>query len=197
MKSSHSSHDVDAENYDKTLFGFWIYILTDFIMFASIFATYVVLQYGTNGGLSGRELFNLPFTLVQTLILLLSSFTAGLGGAAASRKDKKMTIALFSLTFLLGMVFMGMEIASLNQLVIAGHTWHKSAFLSAFFTLVGTHGLHMFFALLWVLVLLPPVFLQGLTPVSIRRLSCLRMFWQFLNVVWIFIFTIVYLMGVI
>jgi len=197
MKNSHSSHDVDAESYDKTLFGFWVYILTDFIMFASIFATYVVLQYGTNGGPSGRELFNLPFTLVQTLILLLSSFTAGLGGAAAHRKDKKMTIALFGLTFLLGIVFMGMEITSLNQLAQAGHTWHKSAFLSSFFTLVGTHGLHMVFALLWVLVLLPPVFLHGLTPVSIKRLTCLRMFWQFLNVVWIFVFTIVYLMGVI
>ncbi len=191
MNNSHALHDVEEESYSKTLFGFWVYILTDFIMFATIFATYVVLQYGA----SERGLFHLPFTFLQTMILLFSTFTVGLAGAAAQRKDKRTTIALFGLTFLLGMIFMGMQLAEFNYLARSGYSWHESAFLSAFFTLVGTHALHMLFALLWVLVLIPPVLRYGLTPVSIKRLTCLRMFWQFLNIIWILIFTIVYLMG--
>jgi cytochrome o ubiquinol oxidase subunit 3 len=195
MNTHHSPYDIDVENYDKTLFGFWLYILTDFIMFATIFATYVVL-YGTHVGTSGKEIFNLPLVLIQTLILLFSSFTAGLGGAAAHKRDKKMTILLFGLTFLLGLFFMVVEGISFNQLIKNGFMWHKNGFLSGYFTLVGTHGLHMLFALLWVLVLLPPVFRKGLTGLSIKRLTCLRMFWQFLNIVWVFIFTVVYLIGV-
>jgi len=110
-------------------------------------------------------------------------------------KNKGGAIALFGITFLLGLVFMWMQINEFSELLAAGHSWKSSGFLSIFFTLVGTFGLHMVFALLWVIVLLPPIFRFGLTTVNIKRLTCLRMFWQFLNVVWIFIFTIVYLMG--
>jgi cytochrome o ubiquinol oxidase subunit 3 len=182
----------DVHDDSKTLLGFWIYILTDFIMFATIFATYIVLRYSSMGSFPEQ---NLPFTLVQTLLLLFSSFTSGLAGVALQNHDKKKTLLLFGLTFLLGLGFMIMEMTELTHLVQSGYAWHTNATLSAFFTLVGTHAVHMIFALLWIGVLLPPVWLYGLTAVSIKRLSCLKMFWQFLNVVWIFIFTLVYLMG--
>lgn len=195
---SHESHHEahQEEVYSKTILGFWIYLLTDFMLFGTLFATYIVLESGTYGGPSGRALWNLPFTLIQTLILLTSSFTSGLGGALAHRNCKNGTLALFAITFFLGAVFMGMEFAEFSRLVQGGNSWERSAFLSAFFTLVGTHGLHLLLGLLWIFVLLVPVWRCGLTPVSVKRLTCLRMFWQFLNVVWIFIFTIVYLMGV-
>jgi len=193
----HESYpDTHHDVYSKTVFGFWVYIVTDFMMFATLFATYDVLHSHTFGGPSARELFNLPYTLTQTFILLVSSFTIGLGGVFAHRNHKNWTIAFFIITFLLGIAFMGMELGELTCLINEGHSWHGSAFLSIFFSLVGLHGVHMIFALLWVIVFIVPVCLHGLTPVSIRRLTCLRMFWQFLNVVWIFIFSVVYLMGV-
>jgi cytochrome o ubiquinol oxidase subunit III len=192
---------IDHESYPdthhgihtRTIFGFWLYLLTDFILFASFFATYAVLYKGTYGGPSGRELFHLPVVLLQTFILLTSSFTSGLAGALAHRKNKMGTIILFFITFLLGLAFTWMEFDEFARFVHEGNSWKKSAFLSAFFTLVGAHGIHMCFAMLWVFVLLIPVFREGLTSVNIRRLTCLRMFWQFLNVVWVFIFTMVYM----
>lgn len=191
-----SDPDTHHDIYSKTIFGFWVYLLTDFMMFATFFATYAVLCNNTYGGPSAGELFNLPYTLIQTLLLLVSSLTIGLAGAFAHRKHKNWTIALFGVTFLLGIVFMGMELTEFTRFVNEGNSWQRSAFLSVFFTLVGVHGLHVLFGLLWFIVLLPPVWIHGLTPVSVRRLTCLRMFWQFLNIIWVFIFTIVYLMGV-
>lgn len=185
-------HDV----YSKTVFGFWIYILTDFILFGVLFATFAVLKNSTFGGTPPAQLFNLPRVLVQTFILLTSSFTIALGGAYAHRKNKSATLVTFLITFALGLVFVIMQHSEYAQLIASGNSWQRSAFLSAYFTLVGTHTLHMLFALLWVIVLMIPVIGQGLTPVSIKRITCLRMFWQFLNIVWIFIFTIVYLLGV-
>jgi len=185
-------HDV----YSKTIFGFLVYLLTDFMMFATLFATFGVLRHSTYGGPSARDLFHLPFTLTQTLILLVSSLTVGLGGAFAHRQQKNKTLILFGITFLLGIVFIGMEFSEYGQLIRQGASWKRSAFLSAYFTLLGTHAIHVFLGLLWMIVLIIPVFLSGLTEASVRRLSCLRMFWQFLNVVWIFIFAIVYVIGV-
>jgi len=187
--------DTHHDDYSKTIFGFWIYLLTDFMMFGALFATYAVLRNGTYGGPSAATLFTLPFTLIQTLILLCSSFTSGLAGVCAHRKQKQMAIVFFGLTFLLGVAFMGMELNELGRFVREGNGWQRSAFLSAFFTLVGTHGLHMVFGLLWILVFLPQVWRHGCTPLNVKRLTCLRMFWQFLNVVWIFIFSFVYLLG--
>jgi cytochrome o ubiquinol oxidase subunit III len=186
-------HDV----YSKTIFGFWVYLMTDFILFATFFATYAVLHKSTYGGPSSKELFHLPFATTQTLILLTSSFTIGLAGAFAHRKNKKWTVILFLITFLLGIAFMGMEFSEFNRLIEQGDSWRRSAYLSAFFTLVGTHSIHLLFAMLWVIVLLIPVWREGITSVSIRRLTCLRMFWQFLNIIWVFIFTIVYVLGVV
>lgn len=175
--------------YSKTVFGFWIYILTDFILFGTLFATYSVLRSSTFGGPSGHDLFRLPYMLIQTFILLISSFTVGLAGASAHRQNKKWTISFFAITFLLGIVFVGMELSDFTRLINGGNHWRRSAFLSIFFTLVGTHALHMIFALLWVIVLIVPVWREGITPVSVRRLTCLKMFWQFLNIIWVFIFT--------
>jgi cytochrome o ubiquinol oxidase subunit III len=195
MHSKNGTYASD-EVYSKTIFGFWVYLLTDCMFFAAFFAAYVVLHNATAGGPSSRDLFYLPFTLVQTLILLICSLFSGLGRAAAHRNDKKGTLIYYGITFLLGILFMGMEMTEFSRMISHGFSWKRSAFLSAFFTLLGTHGLHIIFGLLWILVLLFPVCRYGLTAVDVRRLTCLTMFWQFLNIVWIFIFSIVYLLGV-
>lgn len=192
----HDHHEADLELYDRTLFGFWIYILTDCILFSILFATYAVLHNGTFGGPNAKDLFSLPFALVETLLLLTSSFLCGLAMLAAHKKDKNKVLALFSATFLLGAIFLTMELIEFTELVNAGHTWQTSAFLSAFFTLVATHGLHISFGLLWIAVMLYLVWKRGLTSSTHRRLACLSLFWHFLDVIWIFIFTFVYLLGV-
>jgi len=186
---------VTHENTDKVTFGFWVYLMTDCVLFATLFATYAVLHGNTFGGPGARELFSLPFILAETLILLTSSFTAGLGLLMARAGAKRATIALFAVTFLLGATFLGLELYEFSNLVHEGNSWTRSGFLSAFFTLVGTHGAHITVGLLWMAYLLVKVIRRGLNPANIKRLSLLAMFWHFLDVVWIFIFTMVYLMG--
>lgn len=181
--------------YEKTIFGFWVYLLTDFVLFATLFSTYAVLRTHTFGGPSSSELFHLPFTLIQTLVFLVSSFTVGMSGVLAHRKDKKGVIVFLTFTFLLGAIFFFLMLYEFSYLIQSGNSWEKSAFLSAFFTLIGTYGIHLFFGLLWIPVLIVSIGREGLEDRSIRRVSCFRMFWQFLYVIWIFIFTIVYLLG--
>lgn len=181
---------------NKATFGFWVYLMTDCILFATLFATYAVLHDNIFGGPSGRDIFDMPFVLAETLILLTSSFAAGLAILAAQRQDKSGVFVWFGVTFLLGAMFLGMELSEFTQLVQEGFSWQRSAFLSSFFTLVGTHGLHITAGLIWMLILLAKVVRNGLTGGTIRRLTMLSMFWHFLDVIWIFIFTIVYLMGV-
>lgn len=193
MAHFETSPDTHHDVYSKTIFGFWVYLLTDFMLFATFFATYAVLRSSTYGGPSGKELFDFPLALVQTILLLMASSTSGLAGACAHRKNKQGTIILFAMTFLLGSVFMGIGLVECSDLLSSGNSWQKSAFLSAFYTLVGMHGIHMVFALLWIPILLIPVFREGIQATSLRRLTCLRMFWQFLNVIWIFIFTLVFM----
>jgi cytochrome o ubiquinol oxidase subunit 3 len=180
----------------KTLFGFWVYLMTDCILFASLFATFTVLRGNVNGGPTGHEIFNLPYVLAETMILLTSSFTSGLAILSARSGNKKATLALFGVTFLLGAAFLGLELHEFANLVHDGHSWRHSAFLSSFFTLVATHGLHITAGLIWMAVMMVRTLKQGLTKNSLRRLTLLSMFWHFLDVVWIFIFTIVYLLGV-
>jgi len=197
VTTTHETYpDVYHDAYSRTIFGFWVYLMSDFILFGALFATYAVLCASTFGGPSARDLFHLPFTLIQTLLLLVSSFTAGLAGTAAHRKNQHLTLVFFGMTFFLGVLFMGMEIAEFSRLLNTGNNWDNSAFLSAYFTLVSTHGVHVLFGLLWIIILLLPVWREGVSHVSIRRLTCLRMFWQFLNIIWVFIFSFVYLMGV-
>jgi cytochrome o ubiquinol oxidase subunit III len=182
---------------DKTIFGFWVYLMTDLLMFAALFATFAVLRNNTFGGPPGKELFNLPYVFVETMILLTSSFTAGLGVIAAHHKKKSAVIALFGITLTLGLIFLGMELSEFSRLIADGNGFQRSGFLSSFFTLVGTHGLHITFGSLWMVILLIQIFRKGLTEGNVRKLTLLSLFWHFLDIVWIFIFTTVYLMGAI
>lgn len=194
--ADHAAHQhIEEEIHSKTLFGFWMYLMTDCILFATLFATYAVLHNNTYGGASAKELFSLPFALTETLILLTSSFTCGLAMTAAHRQQKNQVLGWYAITFILGVAFLSMELTEFAHLIRDGHGWRASGFLSAFFTLVATHGLHITFGLIWIILFGIEVWQRGITPVTYRRLSCLGMFWHFLDVVWIFIFTVVYLMG--
>ena len=189
--------DPHHDAYARTTFGFWVYLLTDFILFGTLFAAYAVLANSGYSRPEGKELFNLPCALLQSILLLLCSFTVGLGGAYAHRKDKKSTLVFFALTFVIGLLFFWIQLSDLSRLLQMGHDWTKSAFFSMYFTIIGTFSLHMVFALAWVIVLLIPVWReQEISHVSLRRLTCLKMFWQFLNIIWIFIFSFIYLFGV-
>lgn len=188
---------INQENTEKTVFGFWVYLMTDCILFATLFATYAVLRNNTYGGPSGYELFSLPFALSETLILLTSSFTCGLAMLAAQVKNRKKVLAWLGISFLLGIAFLIMELKEFTHLVQEGNSWRRSGFLSAFFTLVATHGLHITAGLLWMIFVVVQLLYKGIICVTFKRLTCLSMFWHFLDVVWIFIFTIVYLMGAI
>lgn len=179
----------------KPVFGFWIYLMTDCVLFASLFATYAVLHANTFGGPDAATLFSLPYALTETLILLTSSFTVGLAVLAVHRQRKKTALLWLAVTFLLGMVFLLFEINEFHRLAVNGDSWRRSGFLSAFFTLVGTHGLHITSGLIWLGVMRYRISRKGLTDANVRRLTMLSLFWHFLDVVWIFIFSIVYLMG--
>ena len=180
----------------KTIFGFWVYLMTDCVLFAGIFATYAVLRTNTFGGPNGAELFNLPLVLVETLALLTSSYTMGLAVLAARRARRDQVIMWLVITFALGALFLGIELSEFTKLYHDGDSWRRSGFLSAFFTLVGTHGLHITSGLIWMAVVTTKIMRGGLTSVSVKRLTLLSLFWHFLDVIWILIFTIVYLMGV-
>lgn len=183
-------------SYSKTVFGFWIYLLTDFVLFATILSVYFVLKDSTFGGPGAKDLLPLSFTLLQTLLILCCSFTSGIANVMAHRKNRNMTIVFYGLTFILGFIFMCLIHQGFSTLIQAGNGWQRSGFLSGYFTLLGTHALHVIFALLWIPVLLVPFLRHGFTPMNLQRLTCLRMFWQFLGMIWIGIFTMVYLMGV-
>jgi len=189
--------EIHHKANDKALLMFWIYLMTDLIMFAALFAAFAVLRDATFGSPSGKDIFELPFVLIETLVLLTSSFTCGLAMLAVERGDIKRTFHWFGATFLLGLSFLAMEFFEFSHLIAEGHTWQKSAFLSSFFALVGTHGLHIAVGLLWMLVALILVSKRGLTPFTTSKLTRLALFWHFLDLVWIFIFTIVYLLGII
>jgi cytochrome o ubiquinol oxidase, subunit III len=184
----------EQENYSRTLFGFWVYIMTDCMLFGTAFAAFAVLHKNTAGGPPLGTLFDMPSVLAETLFLLVSSFTCGMALFAAQRNQPKKVLLWFALTFLLGASFLTIEIKEFIHLANEGFSWKRSAAMSAFYTLVGTHGLHITTGLLWMIVLLVPVWKSGLNPMRFKRLMCLRLFWYFLDVVWIFIFTIVYLM---
>jgi cytochrome o ubiquinol oxidase subunit 3 len=184
-----------GDTTNKTPFGFWVYLMTDCILFATLFATYAVLHNNTFGGPGGRELFDLPFVLTETLILLTSSFTCGLAILAAHRQHKAMVLTWIGITFLLGAAFLGMELYEFRHLIHEGNSYTRSGFLSAFFTLVGTHGLHITTGLVWIGVLMTQIASKGLTSVTVKRLTLMSMFWHFLDIVWIFIFTLVFMLG--
>ncbi len=181
---------------DKTYLGFWVYLMTDTILFATLFATYAVLKNSTYGGPAGHDIFDMPYVLAETLLLLLSSFTCGLAIIGLQRRKMAWATTLLGATFVLGLAFVTMELTEFAHLVADGDSWQRSAFLSSFFTLVGTHGLHISFGLLWLAVLGVRLARGGFTASTTRQLTLFSMFWHFLDVIWVFIFTIVYLMGI-
>jgi cytochrome o ubiquinol oxidase subunit 3 len=172
-----------------TLLGFWLYLMSDLLIFACLFATYGVLGRSYAAGPSGAALFELPLIAVNTALLLLSSITYGFAMIAVQDRRPRRVLAWLAATGLLGL-------DEVHHLIHLGAGPQRSAFLSAFFALVGTHGLHVFFGVVWLVVLMIQVNRLGLTAANRRRLFCLSMFWHFLDVVWIGVFTFVYLMGV-
>lgn len=189
----HKLSHHEAEANDRAMFGFWVYLMTDLLMFAILFAVYAVLHNNTMGGETGRQLFSLPLALTETLLLLTSSFTCGIAMIAVRRGQKKQTLVWFGITFVLGLIFLALELREFSALIHEGNTLRSNAFLSSFFILVGTHGLHILSGLLWMAVTLSYTVKRGLTVSMTRKLSMLSLFWHFLDIVWIFIFTIVYL----
>lgn len=190
--AEHGHHDAG----ETKVFGFWIYLMSDCILFASLFATYAVLVNGTAGGPSGKDIFDLKFVLVETFLLLFSSITYGMAMIAMNKGKVGGVNTWLFLTFLFGLGFVAMEIYEFHHLIAEGFGPDRSAFLSSFFALVGTHGLHVTSGLIWIIVLMIQVSKFGLTATNKTRLMCLSLFWHFLDVVWICVYTVVYLLGV-
>jgi len=196
--STHSHGVAHHEHHDdgsKTVFGFWIYLMSDCLIFSVLFATFAVLSGATAGGPSGKELFDLSFVLVETMLLLISSFTFGVAMLNMQAGNKGRVIAWLLITALFGAGFIAMEVYEFHHLISEGYGPGRSAYLSAFFTLIGTHGLHVTFGLIWIVVMIDMIRRHGLDGINKRRLSCLSLFWHFLDIVWICVFTFIYLFG--
>jgi cytochrome o ubiquinol oxidase subunit 3 len=189
----HVGNDHHPEN--GTLLGFWLYLMSDCLVFACLFAMYGVLGRSYAAGPSGADLFELPLVALNTSLLLLSSITYGFAMLEMLKKRIGGTLVWLAVTGLLGAGFIGIELYEFAHMIHEGAGPQRSAFLSSFFTLVGTHGLHVTFGIIWLVTLMIQVSKHGLIPENRRRLLCLSMFWHFLDVVWIGVFTFVYLMG--
>ncbi|WP_313399904.1 cytochrome o ubiquinol oxidase subunit III [Stenotrophomonas sp.] len=194
--TEHSHDDHGHDQGGMKVFGMWVYLMSDLVLFGSLFASYAVLSNAYAGGPTGAELFSLPFVLVETFLLLVSSITYGQAVLAMHRQDKRAVLTWLGVTFALGAGFIGMEVYEFNHLIHIGAGPTTSAYLSAFFALVGTHGLHVASGLIWMAVVMHQVKRRGLTPTNVTRISCLSLFWHFLDLVWICVFTFVYLIGV-
>ena len=179
-----------------TMLGFWLYLMSDCLIFACLFAMYGLLGGNYAAGPSPKDLFELPLVALNTTMLLLSSITYGFAMLEMVRGRRNATLVWLGITGLFGLAFVGLELHEFAHLIHEGAGPQRSAFLSAFFTLVGTHGLHVSFGIVWLVVLMGQTWKWGLTPGIHRRLACLSLFWHFLDVVWIGVFTFVYLMGV-
>ncbi|WP_020174891.1 cytochrome o ubiquinol oxidase subunit III [Methyloferula stellata] len=179
-----------------TGYGFWIFLLSDIIMFSAFFAAYAVLVDQTAGGPTGKELFDLNNAAVETAFLLASSFTCGLASIAAEHRSKSWFYGAMAVTGLLGAGFLVLEVTEFANFVEQGAGPTRSAFLSAFFTLVGCHGLHVSAGILWLLTMMAQVFAKGFRADIERRILCFALFWHALDIIWVALFTVVYLMGV-
>lgn len=176
-------------------YGFWIFLLSDIVMFSAIFATYAVLVHATAGGPTGAQLFDQTNVAIETACLLASSFTCGLMSMAINSRNAPATYIFAAITFALGAAFLGIELREFAGMIAIGATPERSAFLSAFFTLVGCHGLHVSIGLLWLVVMMAQVAAKGFRPNVERRLLCFSLFWHALDIIWVALFSIVYLMG--
>jgi cytochrome o ubiquinol oxidase subunit 3 len=176
-------------------YGFWIFLLSDIVMFSAFFASYAVLVNRTAGGPSGHDLFDLRNTAIETACLLLSSFTCGVASIGAQAHRGSWFYGAMTATFILGAAFIGLEVQEFASLAARGAGPTRSAFLSSFFTLVGCHGLHVSAGLLWLLTMMAQVFAKGYRPDILRRLLCFSLFWHTLDIIWVALFSVVYLMG--
>jgi len=203
MSSDVASLDMPSEEPGVQLpsrqhvtgFGFYLYLLSDGILFAALFAVFAVLRTATDGGPDGHMLFSSRNAFIETACLLTSSFTCGIAMLACDRRNKFVALVGFLVTGVLGLAFLTLEIHEFADLIAKGDGPGRSAFLSSFFTLVSTHGLHVTCGLLWLGVLLVQFLLRGFTPAILRRFLCFSLFWHVLDVVWIGVFTFVYLVG--
>ena len=197
-ESVHHAHDHAQEATANKVFGFWLYLMTDCILFATVFAAFAVGRDQFNGGPTGKDLFDLNGVIYETSCLLISSVTYGFAMLGAYRNSRQQVLLWLGITFLFGLGFIGLEVKEFIHLVSEGDGPSRSTFLSSFFTLVGTHGCHVTAGLIWMGVLMFQigVMRKELTPAYMSRLTCLSLFWHFLDIVWICVFTIVYLMGV-
>ena len=190
---AHAHHHHEADEID--VFGFWIYILTDCVLFATLFAAFLVLHHPGAYGPSLKQYIELPYVLKETFFLLASNFTFGLAILSLYRNNNTLLRLCLLLTFILGAGFVVMEINEFIHLHHLGYSWTTSAAASSFFVLVGTHGFHVSLGLLWILIMLIQLSIFKITPATKRRLTYLGLFWNFLDIVWIFLFTVVYLIG--
>jgi cytochrome o ubiquinol oxidase subunit 3 len=176
-------------------YGFWLFVLSDMVLFSALFATYATLAHATDGGPTSMQLFDRNLVAIETIALLLSSFVCGLAMIAAKRRNMVWTQAWLFVTGLLGLVFLGIELYEFAHMIGEGAGPQRSAFLSAFFTLVGCHGAHVTAGLMWIGTMMAQVWAKGFRPDITRRLLCLSIFWHALDIIWVAIFTIVYLIG--
>ena len=194
----HHSHAARNQTSKRIIsgYGFWIFLLSDIIMFSAFFATYAVLVNDTDGGPSGRDLFDLNNVAIETACLLSSSFTCGIASIGAERRRGLLFYGAMTATFVLGAIFLAMELHEFIGMIDKGAGPQRRAFLSAFFTLVGCHGLHVSIGLLWLLTMMAQVFAKGYREDILRRMLCFSLFWHALDIIWVAVFSVVYLMGV-
>jgi cytochrome o ubiquinol oxidase subunit 3 len=195
----HKAEHAERGHLSKRIvtgYGFWIFLLSDIVMFSAFFAAYAVLSPNTDGGPGPHQLFDLTNTGIETACLLFSSFACGIASIGAERRNDVWYYGAMTVTFLLGVAFLGLEIHEFAGMVASGATPERSAFLSAFFTLVGCHGLHVTCGLLWLLTMMAQVYAKGYRADIMRRLLCFSLFWHALDIIWVALLTVVYLIGV-
>jgi len=196
-QNDHGHHDHGHHDpQELKMLGFWIFLITDVILFGTLFATYVVLHHNTAGGPSGADIFEMPGVIAETFILLTSSFTSGLAVLAMNKGKVKQLIGWLVVTWILGAAFIYLEVDEFAKLIHEGYGFSGSAFLSSFFTLVGTHGLHVSMGLGWMLLLIIQLSRRGINDVTRGKINVISLYWHFLDAVWIFLLSVVYLMGV-
>lgn len=195
LDAHESVHPGPAPKRIVTGYGFWIFLLSDMVMFSAFFATYAVLHDRTAGGPGGAQLFDLRSVAVETGCLLASSFTCGLASIAAEVRSRLWFQVAMAVTCVLGLAFLSIELREFMDLVARGAGPTRSAFLSAFFTLVGCHGLHVSAGILWLLTMMAQVVAKGFRPDIQRRILCFALFWHALDIIWVAVFTVVYLLG--
>ena len=192
----HLEEEPHHEEGSSTMLGFWLYLMSDCLIFAMLFAVFGVLGGNYAAGPGPKELFDLELVAINTAMLLFSSITYGFAMLAMDRNNQRQTLIWLAVTGLFGLCFLGIELYEFAHMIHLGATPQRSGFLSAFFVLVGTHGLHVTIGIVWLVTLMVQIARYGLSSENCRRLSCLSMFWHFLDVVWVGVFSVVYLMGV-